>query len=357
MRVLQLIDSLHSGGAERVAVNFANALVKKIDKSYLCTTRQEGVLKSSLNSQVDFLFLKKRSVIDIKAIKILNRFIKVERIDIIHAHSTSFFLATIIKILNKKIKVIWHDHYGNSEFLHKRKSRGIKLCSKYFDFIFCVNKNLEHWAKKYLKFKNVLYLSNFAVLSDVKPQTGLLGLNGKRIVCLANLREQKDHFTLIKAFKEVLKKHPDWSLHLVGKDFLNDYSKKLKRALESNNLANNVFLYGSRPDIENILSQCEMGLLSSKSEGLPLAILEYGLSKLPVICTNVGECESVIESESYGILVNTEDEKELHHAINNLIENKNERLKMAFKLNQKVREEFSQDVIMKIVINIYKKIY
>jgi glycosyltransferase involved in cell wall biosynthesis len=357
MRVLQLIDSLHSGGAERVAVNFANALVNKIDKSYLCTTRQEGVLKSSLDSQVGFLFLEKRSVFDIKAIKILSRFIKIERIDIIHAHSTSFFLATIIKILNKRIKVIWHDHYGNSEFLHKRKSRGIKLCSNYFDFIFCVNKNLEHWAKKYLRFKNVLYLPNFAVLNDVKLQTSLSGLDGKRIVCLANLREQKDHFTLVKAFKEVIKKHPDWSLHLVGKDFLDEYSKKLKRVLESNNLANNVFLYGTRPDIENILSQCEIGLLSSKSEGLPLAILEYGLCKIAVIATNVGECQSIITNLIFGILVEPKNEQELSGAMVYLIENKNERLRMAKALNQKILEEYSQDAIMKTVINIYKKIY
>ena len=72
MKVLQLIDSLNSGGAERVAVNFANALVNKIEKSYLCTTRQEGVLKLNLNSQVGYLFLQKRSVIDFKAIKLLN---------------------------------------------------------------------------------------------------------------------------------------------------------------------------------------------------------------------------------------------------------------------------------------------
>lgn len=356
MRVLQLIDSLHSGGAERVAVNFANALVAEIDKSFLCTTRQEGVLKSNLNSEVGYLFLRKRSVIDFKAIKILNRFIKNERIDIVHAHSTSFFLATIVKLLNQKIKVVWHDHYGNSEFLDKRKAVMIKLCSNYFDFIFCVNKNLEYWAKKNLKFQNVLYLPNFAILKDVKPQTSLSGLDGKRIVCLANLREQKDHFTLIKAFKEVLKKHSDWSLHLVGKDFLDDYSKKLKKELESNKLTNNVFLYGSRPDIKNILGQCEIGLLSSKSEGLPLAILEYGMSKLAVICTKVGECESVIVDKNYGILVNPEDVNELYLATKYLIENKSARLKIAIEINKKIQEEFSPEVIINSVLNIYKKL-
>lgn len=357
MRVLQLIDSLHSGGAERVAVNIANALSKKIDKSFLCTTREEGLLKSSLDSHVGYLFLKKRSIIDFRAVRALNKFVNTQKIDIIHAHSTSFFLATIIKLLNKKVKVIWHDHYGNSEFLHKRKSLAIKLCSKHFDFIFSVNKNLENWAINYLKTENVLYLPNFAVFSNVNPQTKLLGYKGKRIVCLANLREQKDHFTLIRAFKKVLIKHQDWSLHLVGRDFHDDYSIKLKKELESIKSEKNVFLYGSRPDIQNILSQSEIGLLSSKSEGLPLAILEYGLSKLSVIATKVGECESVIENDSFGILVNPKNEQELSNAMSYLIENKNERLNKSKVLNKKILEEYSQDVVVSTVLNIYKKIY
>ena len=52
MRVLQLIDSLHPGGAERVSVNIANALVENIDKSFLCVTREEGILKESLTPSV-----------------------------------------------------------------------------------------------------------------------------------------------------------------------------------------------------------------------------------------------------------------------------------------------------------------
>ncbi len=196
MRVLQLIDSLHSGGAERVAVNIANSLVNSIDQSLLCSTREEGILRSSLNSDVKYLFLEKRSILDFKAIYKLNKFIKNEKIDIIHAHSTSYFLATIIKLLNRNLKIVWHDHYGNSEFLNKRKSLVLKYCSKYFNFVFCVNNKLEKWSRGYLRIDDVLYLPNFAVINEVKPQTNLLGKEGKRIICLANLRPQKDHLTL-----------------------------------------------------------------------------------------------------------------------------------------------------------------
>ncbi|GAL61464.1 glycosyltransferase [Algibacter lectus] len=91
MKVLQLIDSLEAGGAERVAVNYANGLVHMIDASYLCTTRAEGLLKGELNKDVGYLFLNKKKTIDVKAIKRLHQFIKNEDIDIIHAHGSSFF--------------------------------------------------------------------------------------------------------------------------------------------------------------------------------------------------------------------------------------------------------------------------
>nr|HMQ43616.1 glycosyltransferase [Mariniflexile sp.] len=193
MNVLQLIDSLNAGGAERVAVNYANALVSHIKTSHLCATREEGVLKDSLSKNVSYLFLNKQSTFDLKAIKTLHAFIKNNKIDLIHAHGSSFFIATLVKILNPKLKLIWHDHYGKSEFLNERPKFILKWCLKLFNHGFVVNKKLENWSVQVLNIKSVSYLPNFAIVNDTKSITELKGDNNKRIVCLANLRPQKDH--------------------------------------------------------------------------------------------------------------------------------------------------------------------
>jgi hypothetical protein len=66
MRVLQIIDSLEAGGAERMAVNYANALANEIDFSALVVTRKEGNLRNQINNNVPYLFLNKRSTLIVR---------------------------------------------------------------------------------------------------------------------------------------------------------------------------------------------------------------------------------------------------------------------------------------------------
>ncbi len=354
MRVLQLIDSLEAGGAERVAINIANALCKEINGSYLCATRKEGLLKAALSKNVGYLFLNKQRTIDFKAIVKLHRYITKHDINVVHAHSTSFFLAAIIKIFNPKLVVVWHDHYGNSEFLGNRKYLPLKVCSKYFSHIFSVNRALVLWAKQVLKFKNTTYLANIAVINKTKGFSCLKGVAGKRIVCLANLRAQKDHINLILAFKEVLKKHPDWSLHCVGQNFRDSYAKQLETKIELHSLEYAVYLYGSKPDVFDILKQSEIGVLSSKSEGLPLALLEYGFAGLPVVATKVGEIENVIMHKSHGLLVEASKPLELANALIYLIENKKIRHLFGQNYSAYIQKNYTQSSQIDTILKVYK---
>lgn len=356
MKVLQLIDSLHAGGAERMAVNLANVLADKVDRSFICATRQEGVLKQAINKDVGYLFLNKTSTLDIRAIKTLNTFVKHEAIDVLHAHSTSFFLATLVKLLNKNLKLVWHDHYGQSEFLEHRKTHVLQYCSNYFSHIFSVNEKLETWAQKKLKAPSVSYLSNFIAQSNVEPQTSLKGFQGKRLVCMANLRPQKDHIVLLHAFSEVIKTQKDWTLHLVGKDFRDAYSKKVKAIIRTLNLESHVFLYGSRPDVGPILKQCEIGVLSSKSEGLPLALLEYGLAGLAVVATKVGQCDTVLEHGKLGVLVAPQNSKALQDALEFLIDDVQKRQERAAAFHKSVVNNYASEAIVETLLNTYKTI-
>jgi hypothetical protein len=186
------------------------------------------------------------------------------------------------------------------------RSLFFKIPTYFLNGLIGVNYKLIKWAEKELNCKNVIYLPNFTSQNfEVQSETILKGVDGKRILCLANLRDQKNHFLLLEVAEKLKMTKPDWTFHLVGKDFEDDYSTKIKELIQSKRLVDTVFVYGSKNDVNNIINQADIAILTSKSEGLPVALIEYGLMSKPVISTN----QSAIILELYkNILMNEYEE-------------------------------------------------
>jgi len=358
MKVLQLVDSLQTGGAEKMAVHCANALTNLSVTSFLCTTRLEGPLKDEIDARVNFLFLERRFIFDRRALLKLSTFIRQNEIDIIHAHGSSFFIAFLVKVKNPRVKIVWHNHLGNSKKLPFKNRFLLKLASFWFNAVITVNKDITKWVENSLYCKKVYYMPNFVILQngDPKDETVLKGEEGKRIICLSNLRHPKGHDILLKAFLEVSKSYPDWSLHLVGRDQQDLYSETLKNFISQNKLEKRVFLYGERADISHILKQSTIGVISSVSEGLPLALLEYGISRLPAVSTNVGDCDQVIIEEKTGLLVPPGEPVALAVAMEKLIKNIQYRNELAINLEKHINENFNIKTYMARLHSVYATI-
>lgn len=348
MRILQIIDSLEAGGAERMAVNYANALAEEISFSGLIATRKEGILKNQINPKVSYLFLQRKKSIDFQAVFRLRSYLIKNQVEVIHAHSSSFFIAVLTKMILPGIKIIWHDHYGISSDLSSRKNLGLKFGSFFFTGTIAVNSDLKKWSESYLHCSNVIYFPNFIDdSSNLDSELILQGIEGKRIICVANLRPQKNHTLLIEAANIIREKNKDWTFHLFGKDFEDDYAKKIKKLILDLKLDKTVFFYGTTDNVASALKQADIAVLSSLSEGLPLAVLEYGLHKLPVVATNVGEISKVIISQREGLIVESNNLNQFSESILKLIENKNYRVEMGLKLNSFVQLNYSQKSIIK----------
>lgn len=352
MRIVQIIDSLEIGGAEKMAINYANALSGTIDFSGLVATREEGKLKNQLSNSVSYLFLKKKSTLDFGAVLRLKKYCKENKVNYLQPHSSSYFTAVLVKFIYPKVKIIWHDHNGLSEFLSIEKSFAIKIASLFFNGIIVVNNKLKTWAERELYCKKVIYLPNFTTIDNPEnAETILNGQSGKRILCLANLREQKDHFLLLEIAEKLKHSYPDWTFHLVGKDFKDDYSKQIRATVINKNLEQNVFVYGSKNDIKNILNQSDIAILTSKSEGLPIALIEYGLSKKPVISTNVGEIPLIVKDGVNGFIVNVNDVDLFYQKLLKLITVKDLRVQMGNSLCQTIIGNHSEKGVVTNYLN------
>lgn len=353
MRVLQLIDSLDGGGAERIAVNVANSLTAYVDKSFLCATRKEGILKSTISNNVEYLFLSKNSTLDVLSLIRLLKYVRANKITHIHAHSTSFFLGVLVYFLNRKVKVIWHDHYGDSEHLEKREFKVLKRFSRYFDSIIAVNEKLKTWNEVNLKCSKVYFINNF--VDDNKLEVLNEEIKGEgtfKLVCLANVRPQKDHLNLLKAYNIVQKKLSNISLHLIG-NVIKDSQVyiELSNYIDKHKI-NQVYFYGSKQISSTFLKQFDIGILSSRSEGLPLAVLEYAIAKLPTIVTDVGQCADVVKER--GIIVPPQDSRKLAEAVITLYNDSDLQNKFATLQYDFIMKHYSVKSVIPQLINIYR---
>ncbi len=356
IRVLHIIDSLATGGAERVAVNFVNALNATQEvEGWLCATRKEGILKDSIQDLNRYLFLQRKKTLDIPAIRRLVNLVRKEKILLIHAHSSSYFIAVMIHLLTG-VKIIWHDHYGASEFLAERSTFILKIFSRFFIAVFCVNPKLEAWAKKQLHIETdkVFFIPNFADLPKL-PDRSRESDSPIRILCLANLRPQKDHLTLLQAIVLLKKQHPitNFTVWLAGIDQKDNYSKQIWAFIEAHKLDNQVEILGTQADVAALLGKADIGVLSSESEGLPVALLEYGLAGLPVVCTSVGECPEVLGQGAYGILVPPKAPEQLAEALGKLINSPKEWLWYGKSFQAHIQQHYSKERVIRQLTDIY----
>ena len=347
MRIIQLIDSLDAGGAEKMAVNYANSLATEIAFSGLVATRREGVLRSQINADVSYRYLNKKKSIDFKAIFKLRNFCKDNRVNFIHAHGTSFFIAVLVKLVMPSLKIIWHDHNGNRDTQSKFSNKVLWFSAIFFQGVIVVNQRLKYWMINELRSKNVIYLPNYTVVDAAQiTNTELNGAAGKRILHLANLRNPKNHSLLIAVADKVQMSHPEWTFHMVGKDAEDSYSKGLKAAIKDMELGKTVYIYGQKNDIGNIISQSDICVLCSTYEGLPVALLEYGIYGKPVVVTDVGEMPLIVKNGENGFVVPSDNVEEFCTALTHLMDSTELRNRLGTALEQTILSDNSEKAVI-----------
>lgn len=348
MKILQLIDTLHPGGGERMALNYFQALKRRSITSVLVVTREKGLWGEEISQDPEFYFLDKKNTFDIKALWRFKQILKDYDINIVHAHGTSWFFAVLCKLSGSNFKLIWHDHYGNSEFLDRRPVQPLKTFSRYFEGIISVNNRLKDWAQDKLQFKKeIIFLLNF-VLEEKTEKAVLKGDAEIKLISVANLRIQKDHLNLLKAFDSLQEKY-SISLHLIGRDFGDSYSLKLRKEFDRRE---GVYFYGEVSSAIPYLKAADIGVLSSRSEGLPVALIEYGLAGLAVVSTDVGEIKNITKETAK--LVRPENVEDLEKAIGYYIQNEEARKKDAIALHERINELYSETEVIEKYLNFIK---
>lgn len=352
--VLHLIDSLAVGGAERVAVHLANHLPRNQYSVTLCTSRRGGPLSKEVAPHVTRLDLARRSTGDPVAVYALARELRRQNTRLLHAHSTSLFLARAAAVFAPAVKVIWHDHFGLCETVTRpvwKYRAGVLNVGG----VIAVNMVLANRAVDTLHVpsERVWCVRNMACLAPCSGRAvDLPGNPGRRVVCLANFRPQKDHPVLIAAMARVAASRPDAHLLLVGGGDA-DYVNSVRTLVGRHGITDHVTFLGERNDVSDILAACDIGVLASVSEGLPLSLLEYGAAGLAAIATSVGECPDVLDGGNAGIIVPPSDPAPLADAMLTLLNTPEVRRHYASRLQARVHSQFGPQQVIERICRIY----
>lgn len=294
-------------------------------------------MNAFLEKAVNHYVLNKRSVVDIFAFIRLLRIIARHKPDILHAHSSSYLWAVFAKFFYPRLLIIWHDHQG----LEKRKKNNkpfLKLLSKKIDGIVVVNEMLKDWNIRHTHVpeERIIFINNFPdprITTHEKHDDDEVN-----ILCLANLRPEKNHPMLIRAFSKVLKELPGFKMQLWLAGNVTDTVQvnAVTTLIRELKLQNSITLLGTVQDTSSLLSQADIGVLSSTTEGLPVSLLEYGMAALPVLVTNVGQCKAVLQDGKYGWVVESADEDAFANALSHIIRHPAEAAEKAHKLKERI---------------------
>jgi glycosyltransferase involved in cell wall biosynthesis len=98
-----------------------------------------------------------------------------------------------------------------------------------------------------------------------------------------------------------------------------EMTARLEKRIVDEGVGHVIRLLGSRRDVPALLASSDAFLMSSSSEGLPIALIEAAVSGLPCVVTDVGGCREVIEACQNGVVADPDDAHALAQAIESLV--------------------------------------
>ena len=348
MRILHVITSLRTGGAERLMVDMLPRMKAKGHEVDLCVF--DGVrtpFYEELGSKGVRVIPLGHSVYSLvnlfKLIPLMRGY------DIVHSHNTACQYFVAIASFFSKCKIYTTEHNTSN----RRRNVWWRMLDRWmygrYDKVVCISeltkKNLiQHigisFEDKCVIIYNGIDLKTFAGISS-SPIT-----NEKKVLMVSAFREQKDQKTLIKAMKEL---PSDYVLELAGggDERLIDECKQLVHELQ---LDERVEFMGVRTDIPSLLAESDVVLLSSHYEGLSLSSLEGMASGKPFVASDVEGLRDIVSG--YGVLFPHGDSKVLATEIRRLCEDTVYAKQVAVRCQARAKM-FDIEVMVQNYLNLY----
>jgi glycosyltransferase involved in cell wall biosynthesis len=359
LRVVTMIDTLAElGGAETLAVEMAIRLDPTRFERVLCVTRWSGrmeieeparsVLARLRSSGVRILGVRRRSRLMVWPWMKLLRFLRRERVDIVHAHKFgSNVWAVIFGRLSRVPVIVSHEHMWSFEGGRARHIVDRDLIARFSDALIAVSERTrrEMIETEGIRPDDVIFIPNG--IPDLPPGDGAraragleLGADDLVVGTVALLRPEKALEVLVRATALLAPAWPNLRLVIVGDGA---ERARLERLVAELGVSEIVRMPGYRADVPDLLAAMDLAVCCSDYEGGPLSVLEYMDAGLPVVATRVGGLPGLIEDGESGVLVEPRDPQGLADAISSLLADPDRRRELGDRAREERRKRFGID--------------
>jgi glycosyltransferase involved in cell wall biosynthesis len=139
---------------------------------------------------------------------------------------------------------------------------------------------------------------------SVLPEARLDIAEPRFLLLVSRLEVRKGQYDFLPVFARLAQRHPEAVLVLAGEG--PDYAR-IERRIAELALGKRVVLAGFRDDIERLMAIADIGVLTSRREGLPRVVIQYALMNLPIVATEIPGVTEVVTHGQTGFLVSPDD--------------------------------------------------
>lgn len=173
----------------------------------------------------------------------------------------------------------------------------------------------------------------------------------RRVITVANLRQEKAHEVLFEAAASILRGYPDAEFWIVGGGVRRDELTALAGRL---GIAGRTRFFGHRDDVPALLAESDIFVLPSRSEAFPSGVIEAMAAGLPVVVTGVGGNLELVRHRQNGLIVPPGDAAAIEASIRELIESPGQAAALGRAARASVEHRFSFERMVSAFEHLYR---
>jgi len=361
LRVTHVVLALDLGGLERIVVDLIRVgRTHGLDPSVICLERP-GTLAAQVEALgMPLLCADKPPGVRLGTVGRVRELLRRLKPDVVHTHQIGALFYAGPAARREKVPVVVHTEHINNVAKSPTLNKKIRTrllwgwAGSFADRFCCVSDDIAEAVTAYgtVARQKVSVVLNgidtaaFDSTGDCESLRQRLGIprDAPVIGTVGRLNEVKRQNLLIRSFANIANRDPKPHLLLVGDG---PELESLRGMAAAVGLADHVHFAGYQARPEHFLHLMDIFALTSRLEGMPLAILEAWAAGRPVIASRVGGVPGIVTEGQTGILFDSGDEAALTQAMNRLLASPDEAQRLGEAGKRLVRSRFDLHVMAK----------